>query len=192
MNSSFAPVTLRPFAARSAAPLSSLVASGSLDAAGRLELDYQLRGGRERLRLPAGNGTRACAGARRDELWLHTCLELFARAGDSPGYLEFNFAPDGDWAAYGFDDYRAGQQSIDVSDCLIRLRPHDDDLQMHVSLLVPLMAATPRISTWHLGVAAVIEADDGSFSYWALNHPQQQPDFHDPAGFTCALRAPAL
>ena len=113
------------------------------------------------------------------------------RAGDAPGYLEFNFAPDGDWAAYGFDDYRAGQHPIDVSDCRIQLRAHDADLDVRVSLRVPMMVATPRISTWQLGIAAVIEADDGTLSYWALCHPQQQPDFHDPAGFSCALRAPA-
>lgn len=190
MISRFAPLPLQPFAAQ-ATPLAGLIASGSLDAAGRLELDYQLRGGGTRLRRSAGKGTRARAGARRDELWRHTCLELFVRAGDSPAYLELNFAPDGDWAAYGFEGYRAGQRHIDVSDYLIQLRPHAEDLQVHVSLLVPLMAATPRIGTWHLGVAAVIEADDGTLSYWALHHPQPQPDFHDPAGFSCALSAPA-
>ena len=191
MIAQFAPLPLLPFAALEATPLTGLLAFGSLDAAGNLELDYQLRGGRERLRLPVGSAEPARAAARRGDLWRHTCLELFVRAGDSPGYLEFNFAPDGDWAAYGFDDYRAGQHDIDVSHCRIQLRAHDADLAVHVSLLVPQLAATPRISTWHLGVAAVIEAGDGSLSYWALCHPQQQPDFHDAAGFNCALSAPA-
>lgn len=43
---------------------------------------------------------------RTDELWRTTCFELFLRRPGQEGYLEFNFAPSGQWAAYGFDGYR--------------------------------------------------------------------------------------
>lgn len=190
MSAHFAPVALRPHAPDS--PLTGIQGSGSLDAAGRLQLEFQLHGDLQQIRLAAVDATSAHLPVRRDELWRHTCLELFARAGESPDYLELNFALNGDWAAYAFDDYRAGQRAIDASNCVVHLVRHDADLQVHISLLVPLLAATARVDTWHLGLAAVIESQDGVLSYWALHHPRRQPDFHDPAGFSCALSAPAL
>jgi hypothetical protein len=36
-------------------------------------------------------------------------------------------------------------------------------------------------------LTAVIEAEDGSRSYWALHHPKACPDFHHRAGFICHL-----
>jgi hypothetical protein len=38
-----------------------------------------------------------------------------------------------------------------------------------------------------LGLSAVIEANDGSRSYWALLHPESRPDFHHRAGFILSL-----
>ena len=36
--------------------------------------------------------------------------------------------------------------------------------------------------------AAVIEEDGGPLSYWALQHPPGNPDFHHPDGFALELR----
>ncbi|MEY3289179.1 MAG: hypothetical protein RLZZ419_1421, partial [Pseudomonadota bacterium] len=38
-----------------------------------------------------------------------------------------------------------------------------------------------------LGLTAVIKANDGSRSYWALHHPETHPDFHHRAGFIALL-----
>jgi hypothetical protein len=38
-----------------------------------------------------------------------------------------------------------------------------------------------------LGLAAVIEEQDGALSYWALRHPAGTPDFHHPEAFALAL-----
>ena len=47
------------------------------------------------------------AQGRADDLWRHTCFEAFV--GDpAGGYLELNFAPSSQWAAYRFDGYRRG------------------------------------------------------------------------------------
>ena len=45
---------------------------------------------------------------RTDKLWAHTCFEAFLGLPDSPGYIELNFSPSGQWAAYRFDSYRQG------------------------------------------------------------------------------------
>jgi hypothetical protein len=178
--------------ANSRPPIQSIVASGSLDAAGRLELEYMLHGDLQRIRIPTGSGAPARTPARRDELWRHTCLELFARADGSPHYLELNFALDGDWAAYLFDGYRTARRNAEASDCIVRTLAQGAELRARISARVPALAGTDRVHTWHLGVAAIVENVDGALSYWALQHPRAQADFHDPAGFSCALGAPAL
>ncbi len=38
-----------------------------------------------------------------------------------------------------------------------------------------------------VGLSAVIEAIDGTFSYWALAHPSDKPDFHHPDSFVLEL-----
>jgi hypothetical protein len=38
-----------------------------------------------------------------------------------------------------------------------------------------------------LGLSAVIERADGGHSSWALAHPGERPDFHDPAGFVLRI-----
>src|SRR5258706_354715 len=42
--------------------------------------------------------------------------------------------------------------------------------------------------TWWLNLAAVIEAVDGSLTYWAAHHAGARPDFHDRASFCVPLR----
>jgi hypothetical protein len=42
-------------------------------------------------------------------------------------------------------------------------------------------------ANWFVSLTAVIEAADGTLSYWALRHPAPQPDFHHPGGFVLTL-----
>ncbi|MDE2220751.1 MAG: hypothetical protein KGJ52_10270, partial [Gammaproteobacteria bacterium] len=85
----FHDLPLQPHPAGGAGPLHSLRVSGTLDADGRITLDYLLEGGLLRVRLPEP----ARAPRRRDGLWRHTCVELFARRAGIASYLEFNFSP---------------------------------------------------------------------------------------------------
>ena len=66
-----------------------------------LYLKFKIIGDPSGILLPSEPG-----GNRRNELWKQTCLEAFVRVDGAEGYLEFNFAPNGDWAAYEFDGYR--------------------------------------------------------------------------------------
>lgn len=139
---------------------------------GGLGLRYLLRGEVGRLRLGNDRG-------RGRELWKQTCCEAFLAPAGATGYFEFNFTPSGAWAAYRFDARRQGMQPLDLP------RPPDittsrDDRRLEVTVQLPLPFAP---GAWRLGLAAVLEEDVGTMSYWALAHPGPQPDFHDPAGF---------
>ena len=148
-----------------------------------MRLRFRIEGEIARIRLPAPGFAR-----RSDGLWQHTCFEAFLRPDASESYHEFNFAPSGDWALYRFGSRRGDRILPDlpappaIEFGAGRTRA---DLSAEISIAaLPELAGAPGLC---VGMAAVIETDDGNLSYWALAHGSEQPDFHDPSSF--ALRA---
>jgi hypothetical protein len=119
---------------------------------------------------------------RKDELWRTTCFEAFLRPLAQDSYMEWNFAPSGDWAAYGFTGYREGMTKAEIGQPpYIRM---EDNLTWWT---LGATVAVPADVNWELGLSAVIEETDGTKSYWALAHPREKPDFHDPGCFAARL-----
>jgi hypothetical protein len=144
---------------------------------GGLALGYRLTGNIAELWLPETAPSRPA-----DELWRHTCFEAFIAGEGSPAYREFNFSPSGQWASYAFTDYRQREASFHPTVAPeIALRSFPDRLELDALLAPELL---PEAASLQLGLAVVIEARDGTLSYWALKHPATQPDFHLRAGFT--------
>ncbi|RJF91317.1 hypothetical protein D3876_14520 [Sphingomonas cavernae] len=159
--------------------VTGITAEITRSAAGEVSLSYELAGRIAALALPAPTTP-----SRRDALWQHTCFELFVdMAGE--GYREFNFAPSGQWAAYGFSGYRIGMHDVDIDAPQIAMRASDELLELNVTLAPGIGAGAIRI-----GISAVIEEADGRKSYWALAHPSDKADFHHPDCF--AFELPAL
>jgi hypothetical protein len=145
-----------------------------------LTLHYRLRGTVDALRIPA-----PAAGERTDELWRHTCCELFVTTAALQGYLEFNFSPGGPWAAYYFDGYRSGMRPLELEAPRISAHLTPTQLDVHVSL--PLSALLTGSTELRCGLAAEIEEQSGARSFWALTHAAAQPDFHQADGFALHL-----
>jgi hypothetical protein len=192
----FHDLPLLPHPANEPGPLHALSVAGALDATGLITVDYLLQGELLHLRLPAA----ARVPQRRDQLWRHTCLEVFARRAAAEAYVEFNFSPSGDWAAYQFDGYRHGLSRPELAQpgiTLHALGPGQLRIQARAQLPdVPPFAAAgaarataagARSAAWQLGFAAVIEAGDGTLTYWATRHAGARPDFHAPETFSLGL-----
>lgn len=136
------------------------------------------------LRLPE-----ARPAAAADELWRHTCCELFVGVVGDTAYREFNWSPSGQWAMYGFSDYRV-RDSFSLNATLpapgIRFASGAAGWTLEARLDAAALpgAAGGQIE---LGVAAVLEAADGDLSYWALRHAAARPDFHRREGFVLRL-----
>lgn len=139
-------------------------------------LTYSLTGKAPRIPAPA-------APERTDELWKHTCFELFVKPEGGGSYFEFNFAPSSQWAAYRFDGYREGMGDQPLA------APWIEPVEGGVRVAVDL-GALPE-SAWRVAITAVIEEADGTKSYWSAAHPAGKPDFHDPACFVFELPAPS-
>ncbi|MEO8548065.1 MAG: DOMON-like domain-containing protein [Sphingomicrobium sp.] len=121
---------------------------------------------------------------RADGLWQTTCFEAFIRS-DGEAYVELNFSPSSEWAAYQFDSPREGMRPLDLAAEPDLSVHHSSDLLI-LSALVRLPAKFSR-SGAPLGLAAVIEEQSGTKSYWALGHPPGAPDFHHPDCFVVQL-----
>lgn len=148
---------------------------------GRLMLRFRVDGAGA-LQVPAAKDRPA----RTDELWKSTCFELFLYDGGSR-YREFNFSPSGDWAAYSFDGYRTGRCDFDpVSAPVVAC-----DQGRTVFTTTAFIAAEELARSESASLSAVLVERDARPSYWALTHNTEAPDFHDPACFRIALRAPA-
>jgi hypothetical protein len=150
---------------------------------GALRLRYFVDGEIGRLVLPPPAPPRAA-----DGLWRHTCFEAFVAGGIATAYCELNFAPSGEWAVYGFTSYREGMAPLaHATPPQVALSVSEDRLALEAVVPRETLLGLPGGERLRLGLAAVIEHDDGSLAHWALTHPGERPDFHDPAGFVLAV-----
>jgi hypothetical protein len=143
----------------------------------RFTLRYVLTGSIESLLIPEPR-----APQRTDELWRHTCCELFMLDTATSGYLEFNFSPSAGWATYRFTGYRDGMTSpAEAATPAIRCERSARLFVLQAEL--ELAAFVPTNNTLQCALACVVEDIDGAKSYWSLMHASLKPDFHQPEGF---------
>lgn len=153
----------------------SQIRAGARRGSGAVTLRFDLEGRLDRLAIPAFSGPE-----RADGLWRHTCFEVFLRRPGEPGYLELNLAPSGRWAAYRFEDYRHGLCNLELARApAATVRRTHRRLELDF-LFGPLPSPWSFPGILRLALCAVVEAADGSLSYWALAHPTDRPDFHHP------------
>jgi hypothetical protein len=179
-------MTLTPFASGHGA-VESIQADVSGNQHRLMRISFVVKGDIEKLKIP-----QPAPALHADRLWEHTCFEAFIRADENPSYCEFNFSPSGEWAAYAFRTYRDGAPIHDEGlspDITVRCTHDRFELDAMVRLdRLPAISAGSRL---RIGLSAVIEANDSTFSYWALKHPSAQPDFHHPDSFALEIALPS-
>jgi len=141
-----------------------------------LSLRYMIEGALDRVLWPD-----PMAPSRTDELWMHTCFEAFVQPAGQAGYTELNLSPSGRWATYQFDGYRAAMRDAAAIPTLAWQSP---------ILIASVDLTDIAAADWRLGLTVVVEATDGSKSFWALEHHGEAPDFHNADCFVARLPAP--
>jgi len=143
---------------------------------------------------------RAAVAQRWDELWRHTCCELFAApaaftsTAAGGAYREFNFAPSGDWAAYAFDSPRCGMRPLAIDEAprvqqarraaATNISASRAGLQgLSVKVELPRSAVAEHPFLWP---TVILETTRG-ISCWALRHHGAQADFHRAENFLTAV-----
>jgi hypothetical protein len=150
---------------------------------GRLALQYLVTGRIGDLRIPPPAPPEPA-----NELWLHTCFELFVRTSRGAPYFEFNFAPSTKWAAFRFGSYRSGSSIAHEIDApRIEVQSNAERFTLQVALDLNRVPGLPYDKSWQIGLSAVIEDASGRLSYWALAHPPGKADFHHADCFALEL-----
>jgi hypothetical protein len=150
---------------------------------GRLLLTFRVVGNLNGVQIPPPAAPR-----RADELWRHTCFEAFVAPASGEAYFEANVSPSLEWAVYRFDGYRRGMTPANANGALCELDAGASSMVLRAE--VDLSDLGEMAGPWRLGICAVIEARDGTFSYWALAHPPGRPDFHHADCFALEVPAP--
>ena len=102
-------------------------------------------------------------------------------------YFELNFSPSTQWAAYEFDGYRQGMRPLALARTPSIAVAERGRTSCSVTAAVELGAFADAPWPWRIGLTAVVEDLAGGRAYFALQHPRENPDFHDVAGFTALL-----
>lgn len=171
-----------------------LAAHAELTPPQSLRLAYLLEADPDQIRIPPP----AMEAGRADNLWVHTCFEAFVGLDGLPHYLELNFSPSGQWAAYRFESYRQGMASAGLEEApriALRRGERGLELEAEVSLSGASRWLHPGAKVAHrsrlrLALSTVVEDRQGRLSYWALRHPPGRPDFHHPDTFSVSLEFP--
>ena len=144
-----------------------------------LTVTYAINGDIDQLRIPAEQTV-----VRTDELWQHTCFELFIGAKNDTEYYEFNFSPSGEWAIHEFRDYRdGGPINLDELDPKITVQRAAESFELSAVVRLDRLPGIQTDVYLSLGLSAVIEGLDGALSYWALKHPAGKPDIQHSDNF---------
>jgi hypothetical protein len=135
----------------------------------RLLLAYAIDAAPRELRLPPPGPPE-----RASDLWRTTCCEAFLHAPVGEPYLEFNFSPSSKWAAYRFHAERVGQTDLGIPPPAITFEQGADRIALTAEVALP----DAWRGTVDVAPTVVIETRDRMLSYWALSHPQGEPNFH--------------
>ena len=125
--------------------------------------------------------------ARKDELWTATCFEFFLAIPDQAQYWEFNLSPSGDWNIYHMDMYRrvGFREEMRIQRLPFSVQRDSGCVSLDAAAdLNPIIQSEDLIQ---VGIASIIQTNDGHETYWALSHPNPLVDFHLRESFTLAL-----
>lgn len=176
-------VALCPHSTSPAAAVSLIRVSARTLADGGFAFAFRLEGNPAGLRVPAPQTP-----APADDLWKHTCFEVFVGTPGEAAYREFNFSPSRQWAAYAFCAYRERDPAVELRVTPdIVFQQDADGLGLDVVLPASALPACEPGTSLPVGVSAVIETAEGGLAYWALRHAGPVPDFHARESFAMAM-----
>ncbi len=141
-----------------------------------LECTWEITGDTSTLSLPVYDSK-----GRRLYLWLDTCFEFFLKFEGNPDYYEFNFAPDSCFNIFHLDSYRAPIiETTDFTVSGLSMDLSDDQLQFHARITPAIKLPAMRANFLP---SMVVKKKNGEISFWASDHSENKPDFHDAVTF---------
>lgn len=116
-------------------------------------------------------------GSECEELWRHTCFELFIRDREGSGYEEINCAPDGRFTRTWLSDYRE-VHSVKEFHPLPKMRSGSIG-----GFECEIYFFDLDVSNREISVAVITADQSGTRRFWGVNHFGETPDFHHEENF---------
>lgn len=121
---------------------------------------------------------------RKIGLWKGTCFEAFLRDQTSGEYLEFNFSGTGQWNVFYFK--AKGQELCEYMPLKLTYHRFIKAKRQRIFEFsfkltdIPFQTDPSKLT---LGLSTILCCDDDEVDYFAIEHKQEQPDFHDEHTF---------
>lgn len=148
----------------------------------KLNIQYLLLGNLSAIIIPQS----VASPTRKYDLWEHTCFEFFLGLKDTTKYWEFNLASSGNWNVFYFLNYRqAIAEEIAFTSLPFTVLQQNDSWQLNLEVDLNTIISTEQ--DLDVGITTVLENQNHQLSYWALNHPTREADFHDRNSFIISL-----
>jgi hypothetical protein len=131
---------------------------------------------------------------RNQELWRHSCFEIFASPPGSDRYFEWNLTSSLEWGHFEFQNYRVASGdalSLESGIETLKFSITASNLELNVTLELEkfpeLFEAVRSHQKIKLGLTCILENKKGERSYWALTHSEGKADFHRAESFTLSF-----
>ncbi|CAG35354.1 DOMON-like domain-containing protein [Desulfotalea psychrophila] len=167
--------SLRPHAT---SPLAGIQLGGAIyRQQNSISIWFQLRGDLAQIKMGKGGQQGRC-----HDLWRKTCFEVFIARPESPAYWELNVSPMGEWNIYSFSECRRGmQEEVGIEQVSVTTYQTEDSFTLHCNLCLDKILF-PNYPL-QIAACAVLQDREGLCSYWALEHGEGPPDFHNRKKF---------
>lgn len=148
-----------------------------------LLMEFMVEGQLDRLFLPRykpENSNKRVIG-----LWESTCFEFFIKHKDREDYLEFNLSSDHHWNAFYFKYIRDQVKEFEPIDT-IHVHSKREKWGLEITCKVDLTKFPDHFwesGNMRMGITAITEDKLQKKEYWALNHLDENPYFHNPHTF---------
>lgn len=125
---------------------------------------------------------------RKDEIWKTTCFEFFLQPRNQKSYLEFNLNDQGDWNLYYFENYRNPSPPVWLENAKIQHFKVQQDqgliqAEVFINLNVAELKKYDQYAEFQVGLTAITELQTGEKVFWAIEHTNDKPDFHQDKSF---------
>jgi hypothetical protein len=182
MKESWQKVVLKPFSAENV-PDNFRINVFHVKGGTVLKIIFELNAGLADLNIPI---FKPAIAQRKDNLWEHTCFEIFLGQHGMQDYREFNLSPAGDWNVYSFSGYRQGikpEMHFNTLPFDVEI-VSDQELKLAVTIDLKILQ---DYSVIDVGLSAVLEQVNGVITWWAIDHQEDVPDFHAKEGWLKSL-----
>lgn len=113
-------------------------------------------------------------------------IDDFSKPVMRPSAWDFKVSPNQTWSVSRFENYRKSPQSVQNIKT-VSYSMMSTPKALHTLLKIDLTKLMLPNQALAIGISAVTRQRDNLLAHWALNHPNDTPDFHHPDSFSLSL-----